>query len=107
MKRGAYLYAVAGAVMMVFAFGLWIPHIAKAKADKKLVPPTFEVDPLWPKPLPDNWVTGEIGGTCIDAQDHLFIVTRGFQNAGLVAPEGVGGANPQTVQFARSRATPP
>jgi DNA-binding beta-propeller fold protein YncE len=38
--------------------------------------PKFEVDPFWPKPLPDRWVTGEVGGTCIGAQDHLFIVNR-------------------------------
>ena len=39
-------------------------------------PPTFEVDPSWPKPLPNLWVTGGIGGVCIDAQDHVFILNR-------------------------------
>ncbi len=39
-------------------------------------PPKFEIDPFWPKPLPDRWVTGEVSGTCVDAQDHLFIVNR-------------------------------
>jgi DNA-binding beta-propeller fold protein YncE len=38
--------------------------------------PTFAVDPFWPQPLPHQWVTGEVGGSCIDAQDHLFIVNR-------------------------------
>jgi DNA-binding beta-propeller fold protein YncE len=38
--------------------------------------PKFEVDPYWPKPLPDRWVTGEIGGVCVDSQDHVFIVQR-------------------------------
>jgi hypothetical protein len=38
--------------------------------------PTFEVDPSWPKPLPNLWVTGGIGGVCIDAQDHVFILNR-------------------------------
>ena len=66
-----------------------------------------KVDPYWPKPLPDNWVTGEVGGTCIDSQDHVFIVTRGFQTNGLASPEGVGGANPKTGQLSRSRASPP
>ena len=37
----------------------------------------FKVDPFWPKPLPDRWVFGEIGGVCVDAQDHLFALTRG------------------------------
>ena len=69
--------------------------------------PTFQVDPYWPKPLPDNWVTGEIGGTCVDSQDHVFVVTRGFQTGGLASPEGVGGADPKTGQFAKSKASPP
>jgi len=39
-------------------------------------PPKFEVEPFWPKPLPKLWVTGEIGGLCVDAQDHVFLLNR-------------------------------
>jgi DNA-binding beta-propeller fold protein YncE len=39
--------------------------------------PKFEVNPFWPKPLPDRWVTGNVGGVCVDAQDHVFTVNRG------------------------------
>ena len=52
------------------------------------------VDPSWPKPLPVDkdtgrpWVTGEVGGTCVDSRDHVFTVNGAFQN-GLVAPETV------------------
>jgi len=38
--------------------------------------PHFEVDPMWPKPLPNLWVTGGIGGVCIDSRDHVFILNR-------------------------------
>jgi DNA-binding beta-propeller fold protein YncE len=38
--------------------------------------PKYEVDPSWPKPLPEKWVTGSVGGVCTDAQDHVFIVNR-------------------------------
>ena len=38
--------------------------------------PKFEVDPYWPKPLPNRWVTGEIGGLCVDSKDHVFLVQR-------------------------------
>jgi sugar lactone lactonase YvrE len=38
--------------------------------------PRFEVDPSWPKPLPNLWVTGGIGGVCIDSRDHVFILNR-------------------------------
>src|SRR3984893_16299104 len=39
--------------------------------------PVFEVDPLWPKPLPNHWVLGSIGGIGIDEQDHVWILNRG------------------------------
>ena len=38
--------------------------------------PKFEVDPSWPKPLPNLWVTGGVGGVCIDSRDHVFILNR-------------------------------
>src|SRR5436853_2166664 len=86
------------------------PVAGPQKAEKRLVAPTFKVDPFWPKPLPDNWVTGEPGGTCIDSQNHLIIVTRGFQTGGLASPEGVGGADTNTGTLgggSRSKPPPP
>ena len=38
--------------------------------------PRFVVDPYWPKPLPNRWVTGEVGGICVDRQDHVFGLNR-------------------------------
>ena len=38
--------------------------------------PRFVVDPYWPKPLPDRWVTGAVGGVCVDSHDHVFGVNR-------------------------------
>jgi len=35
--------------------------------------PKYEVDPFWAK-LADNWVVGPLGGTCIDARDHVFVL---------------------------------
>jgi hypothetical protein len=37
--------------------------------------PKYEVDPFWAK-LPDNWVVGPLGGACIDARDHVFVLHR-------------------------------
>jgi DNA-binding beta-propeller fold protein YncE len=36
----------------------------------------FEVDPSWPKPLPEGWITGQLGGVCSDAHDHIVVVNR-------------------------------
>src|SRR5580704_3873079 len=33
---------------------------AKAGPPQETQVPKFEVDPLWPKPLPELWVTGEV-----------------------------------------------
>ena len=95
MKRGRYLYALAAGAVVGIAFGPWNQSIEAKQNGSTLVPPTFKVDPFWPKPLPDNWVTGEIGG---------------FQNGGLVSPEGVGGADTATATLGgafKSKASPP
>jgi hypothetical protein len=57
--------------MLGLAFFIFSPTL-RAQAGG----PKFEVDPSWPKPLPGRWVTGEIGGVCVDAQDHVFVVQR-------------------------------
>jgi DNA-binding beta-propeller fold protein YncE len=36
----------------------------------------FAVDPSWPKPLPHNWILGQIGGIATDAQDHIWVLQR-------------------------------
>jgi len=38
--------------------------------------PTFQVDPSWPKKLPNNWVMGPVSGVNVDAQDHVWVITR-------------------------------
>jgi DNA-binding beta-propeller fold protein YncE len=60
----------------------------------------FQVDPFWPKPLPNDWVTGNVGGTCVDKNDHVFIVTRTADPANLTAAEKeVGRAAPPVIEF--------
>jgi len=109
MRANRYVYLAAAAVSVAAGAVFLSPFIdpGAALANGRLRAPTFQVDPFWPRPLPDNWVTGEIGGTCIDSRDHLIMLTRGFQTGGLAAPEGVGGADPRTGKFAQSKASPP
>jgi DNA-binding beta-propeller fold protein YncE len=42
--------------------------------------PTFAVDPLWPKPLPNHWLLGSVTGVAVDAQDHVWVVHRGYDS---------------------------
>lgn len=38
--------------------------------------PVFKVDPFWPKPLPNNWLIGQVAGVATDSKDHIWIVHR-------------------------------
>jgi hypothetical protein len=38
--------------------------------------PEFRVDPYWPKPLPNNWILGQIGGIATDRHDHVWVYQR-------------------------------
>jgi len=38
--------------------------------------PAFEVDPYWPRPLPNHWVTGSTIGVSVDAQDNVWTIHR-------------------------------
>ena len=53
-----------------------LERTAAAQARSGIVAPRFEVDPLWPRPLPNHWVVGQAIGLSIDAQDHVWIVHR-------------------------------
>jgi 6-phosphogluconolactonase (cycloisomerase 2 family) len=77
--RAAVTTAVFG---LTLAIWISLPREVKAQADQQAVgAPKFKVDPFWPQPLPDHWVTGGTGGVCVDAQDHVFILTHGDLNA--------------------------
>jgi sugar lactone lactonase YvrE len=56
-------WAIAGAI------------IFSSPVRAQLAVPKYEVDPFWAK-LPNNWVVGPLGGVCIDAQDHVFVLHR-------------------------------
>jgi DNA-binding beta-propeller fold protein YncE len=38
--------------------------------------PSFVVDPGWPKPLPNNWIIGDVGGLVVDSHDHIWVYHR-------------------------------
>jgi len=65
--------------------------------------PQFEVDPLWPKPLPNHWLLGMTIGVWADDQDHVWIIHRGA--ATLSAMEKGAELTPPTGECCR--AAPP
>ncbi len=40
------------------------------------MPPDFQVDPYWPKALPNNWIIGQVAGVAVDKRDRIWIVHR-------------------------------
>ena len=38
--------------------------------------PQFQVDPFWPKPLPNNWILGQVSGIATDKSDRIWVVHR-------------------------------
>jgi len=67
-----------------------LDRVARVKA-AGVMAPRFEVDPMWPKPLPNHWLLGNAIGVAVDANDHIWIVHR---QASLEAMENYGAANP-------------
>lgn len=112
MKSGRSLYAGALVVALLIGVGLWKPSHVKANPDDSDAVPTFRVDPFWPKPLPapvgsdgvaHRWVTGEVAGSCTDANDNVYTYNRGFQSGGLVGQDATpAGAIPSPPVVAYS-----
>jgi len=72
---------------LTIAAGIFSPAPLRAQSSA----PKYQVDALWPKPLPNRWVIGGLGGVCVDNQDHVFFLNRqdlleGELNGGRLAP---------------------
>jgi DNA-binding beta-propeller fold protein YncE len=53
-----------------------LQHRAQAQGSS-VSAPVFEVDPLWPRPLPNNWLLGWTIGVWVDEQDYVWVIHRG------------------------------
>ena len=104
MRASHFVYAGTAALAAAVALAVATSSTQAVSPQKPKVP-AFQFDPTWPKPLPDSsspltkaafknmkstatgnflpWVTGEVAGTCVDSQDHVFTVNRG----NLISPE--------------------
>jgi DNA-binding beta-propeller fold protein YncE len=70
----AFFFALVAALVVArYTFS----RVASAQRLSGEQVPTFEVDPLWPKPLPNHWILGQTIGVAVDARDHIWIVHRG------------------------------
>ncbi len=76
MTRRALVVAGA-AVVVLGALGAAQAGLQAATDAQSVQAPRFEVDPMWPKPLPNHWVLGSTIGVGVDSRDHVFIIHRG------------------------------
>ena len=94
--RAAFALMIA---LIGLSIGIWSLLTGEAVAQSgqhTTKAPTYEVDPFWPKPLPDRWVTGEVGGVCVDEQGHVFTTNRGDLTP---AERIVAAASPPIIEY--------
>ena len=80
MRRRRSLFVGLALLVLLAALGVTqqvLEKTAAAQAKAGAQAPRFEVDPMWPKPLPNHWVMGNVIGVGIDKQDHVYIIHRG------------------------------
>ena len=78
MKFAQGLYRAAATVLCVAAMGYGQAALEEAATagDEGTSTPQFRVDPFWPKPLPNNWLVGEIAGIAVDSEDRILVLQR-------------------------------
>ncbi len=100
MKRQLYVGAMFLAVLVALAVGsrmLGKRAVVEAAGTQA---PKFEVDPMWPKPLPNHWLMGNVIGVSVDSKDHIWIIHR---QGSLEAMEDYAVANPPGAKRQRGK----
>ena len=69
----AIALSVAAAAMAVAQTS---SQVASTRASSGEDTPRFEVAPFWPKPLPNNWIVGQVAGIAVGKDDHIWIIHR-------------------------------
>ena len=88
MKRKRNLLVGSSFLAFIVACGVGQSVVEDAAEDQaaaavsgggQLVP-MFEVDPLWPKNLPNHWLMGPTIGVDVDSRNHIWVVHRNTPN---------------------------
>src|SRR5271156_5688926 len=95
MKRNLYVGAIFLTLLGTLVVASEFLQKRAAVEAAAVTAPRFEVDPLWPKPLPNHWLMGQTIGVSVDAQDHVWIIHRA---GSLEAGETHAAANPPIAQ---------
>ncbi len=90
MRRNVCLVCLLAGVIILGGAG-WLLRERTTVHAATVMAPRFEVDPFWPKPLPNHWVLGQTIGVSADSQDNIWIIHR---PGSLEAGEQHGSSNP-------------
>ncbi len=91
MKRKLSIGAMFLVAIVALGIGSIVLEKKAAVQAAGVQAPRFEVDPMWPKPLPNHWVMGNVIGVSVDGRDHIWIIHR---QGSLEAMENYAAANP-------------
>lgn len=76
MQRTRKLVIAGSSLAFLAAAGVGWARLEAAAEPGAVEVPLFEVDPLWPKPLPNHWVLGSAIGVDVDSRGHVFVLHR-------------------------------
>ncbi len=91
MNRNAWIGLTIFSLVVALGFGSVALEKKAAVQAAGVQAPMFEVDPMWPKPMPNHWVIGMAIGVSVDAEDNVWIIHRG---GSLEPKEKYGDTNP-------------
>jgi DNA-binding beta-propeller fold protein YncE len=76
-KRTIYIGAALCTLIITLGIGQAVLDNEATAQGRTVQAPMFEVDPLWPKPLPNHWLLGWTIGLWVDEKDNVWVIHRG------------------------------
>jgi DNA-binding beta-propeller fold protein YncE len=101
MPKAKQVAIGVGLVGAIGALGVAQATLGAADRQQTVQAPRFEVDPMWPKPMPNHWLLGSVIGVGIDSRDHVFIIHRGDSTLNQRTEVGMK-ANPPIAECCQS-----
>ena len=106
MKTRFRWLGVALAVLLAAPAYSQVEEVTVSRDRRLADAPQFKVDWDWPKPLPNQWIVGQVAGIAVDRNDRIWLIQR----AGSLTEDEAGGLNgrseccfpaPAVMQFNR------
>lgn len=95
--KHVYAGVLVVSAWVVFATATLAPTMRAQSNPRPAAPPTYRVDPFWPKPLPDKWLLVDVTGVCVDrSNDHVFILNHDNPTA---QEEQIATVAPPVIEF--------